>query len=491
MSTTWTPEQASAAPRCAPCGEHECTSGTRNRYYPGKRLTPDTMSAEQDYLVERRRMINRAMHGWGVVYGYATAMATDSQCGDAAPGTLRIGPGLAFDRMGRELVQTTSLDLLFGDMIDIPGGSGDCWLLRVHYAEELSGPVSVSDPCHCERQQWDRVCETVRYSLERVPCSQCCEPQACGLACGCAEGPCCAGQVPIPPKGMTGAQGVAAGARAGALCCMCEHLTGLAPGGSPKWHKVGPRLRVDMGNGVPLACLRLNYDEKCKTWSIDDVADACGPRRLVKRNDLLYDLVRGCDLTRISAISWAAWHRAPGRVAWAAFESFFGTAVSAKNECMTKFNVSFSRPVRKDTVGPDCFSMTFLFNDAEGAWKTSLRAPILRIEHIAAAGHPTELVSGAALVVGWKWVNDAIRGTATRFDRCHALVEIEIHGDFILDCNGQALDANAQGLQAAPTGNGAPGGTFRSTFWLARKPTEADPDDDEACPPTDIGGTLS
>ena len=39
-------------------------------------------------------------------------------------------------------------------------------------------------------------------------------------------------------------------------------------------------------------------------------------------------------------------------------------------------------------------------------------------------------------------------------------VEIEVRGDFILDCNGQPVDANAVGRAAAPTGNGTPGGTL-------------------------------
>jgi hypothetical protein len=35
--------------------------------------------------------------------------------------------------------------------------------------------------------------------------------------------------------------------------------------------------------------------------------EECPPRRIVKRNDMLFDLIRGCDLTRITRISWAEW----------------------------------------------------------------------------------------------------------------------------------------------------------------------------------------
>ena len=60
---------------------------------------------------------------------------------------------------------------------------------------------------------------------------------------------------------------------------------------------------------LPLACVRLRKGE-CDDWLFDRWIEACGPRRLVKRNDVLFDLIRGCDLTRISAIGWADWHRA-------------------------------------------------------------------------------------------------------------------------------------------------------------------------------------
>ena len=52
----------------------------------------------------------------------------------------------------------------------------------------------------------------------------------------------------------------------------------------------------------------------------------------------------------------------------------------------------------------------------------------------------------------------------TIFNQTRRTVEIEIRGDFIVDCNGQTVDANAIGLSPAPTGNGTPGGTFFSTF---------------------------
>src|SRR6266568_351089 len=85
---------------CCTCDE--CNSGARNNYFTGKRLTADTFRVEQKYLLERRHLLNRAIHGWGVVYGYPVAMtAADKSCPGAEQGQLGIGEGLALDKFGR------------------------------------------------------------------------------------------------------------------------------------------------------------------------------------------------------------------------------------------------------------------------------------------------------------------------------------------------------------------------------------------------------
>ena len=159
-----TPQKARVTRR--ECCDHTCTSGSRNNYFPGKRLTPDGFRIEQKYLVDRRHLLNRAIHGWGVVYGYAVAIASpDKGCSGAEPGMLEIGAGLALDKAGRELVQTETVALHLEDVIllDDKGapvrakGCNDkerfsnvtaetCWLLKVHYAEEGFDKVTLKDP---------------------------------------------------------------------------------------------------------------------------------------------------------------------------------------------------------------------------------------------------------------------------------------------------------------------------------------------------------
>lgn len=435
------------------CTDLENESGCRNNYFDGKRLTTDSFRVEQRYLLERRYLLNRAIHGWGVVYGFAIT---------GESGRLKIDPGLALDECGRELVQTGTCQVGFNDLLVIDEkdrpGRGDNkprWLLSVHYAEQSTGPVTVTDSCRCEHHEFDRTCETVRYSLRRIPYDECCRPSECELQCDCGTGGCCDEYASSTPPNRGGCR------------CLCDHLTDLQPGeeSCPLREVEDPcgSVRVDLRHGVPLACVTLARDGYDR-WTIDPDVEACGPRRLVKRNDLLFDLIRGCDLTRICEIGWKRWHR--HKVSFDDFSEALGVDGYRKDQYVTRdFWVEFSRPVRRKTLLPDCFTMTVLSGEREGGWWQVLRVPIVGVE----TESDDDLVRRATIVVDGAWVEDGVRGRRSVFLGYDTWVEIEVRGDFIVDCNGQTVDANAVGLSPAPTGNGTPGGTFVSTFRVAAR----------------------
>lgn len=477
------------------CSDQHCDSGRRNRFFANKRTTPDTWRVEQDYQQQRRRLINRAVHGWGVVYGFDLGLADDDACtGDGGQG-LAIGAGLAFDNCGRELVQVKEKQFAFDDLLvfDANGGylprpergsrqkgwpfpdpaqtKGKCLLLKAHYAERLISPVPVKDPCACDDTEWDQVCETIVYSLTLFDCDCCCKPQGCKpdekqpckrpcceLECDCrkeGEKPsrCCPGDDHKP-------------AERGGCRCLCEHLTRLDV--TPECctlTKVGDTLKVDLRHGVALACLTIRLN-RCNEWTFDEVVDACGPRRFVKRNDLLFDLIRGCDLTRICWISWADWHRELDKpVKFDDFVAKFGTAnKDDKNEYVTDFFIEFSKPVDTRTLRADAFTMSIIARDDGDGWGRTLRIPIADIQ----VDDPSKPYSRTArIIVASYWATGALNSTNV-FGLGATRCEISVRGDYLLDCNGQTVDANARGLDPAPTGNGTPGDTFFSTFLIEK-----------------------
>src|SRR5215468_6146205 len=98
MYKTNKPSQQTRRTKAECCTDVDCKHGLRNNYFEGKRLTPDSFCVEQAYSLERRRLLNRAIHGWGVVYGYAIKPATADDCGaQDTVGRIQIGPGLALD----------------------------------------------------------------------------------------------------------------------------------------------------------------------------------------------------------------------------------------------------------------------------------------------------------------------------------------------------------------------------------------------------------
>lgn len=503
MHTSMTKKNGNQTQRADCCGDAKCDSGLRNNYFDGKRLSTNSFRTEQKYGLERRWLLNRAIHGWGVVYGFAiTPEPLDACKKQRETGKVGVGPGLALDPCGRELLQNGSRNLAFGDLIltDDNGNrldeseafpaeskyrqsaskesSEECWLLSAHYAEQYAGPVDVKSSCQCEHQEWDQICETVRYSLRRFKCEDCCCNFECELNCECNTQPCAekkqaaeakqdAADAKLPPPSRGGCK------------CLCHYITNLklASDCGPLCPIDEPcgKVRVDLRHGVPLACVKVVWDKICDQRALGSDVEACGPRHLVKRNDLLFDLIRGCDLTRIRKISWEDWHRSPDAIPFDDFSAKFGPLGEDQDEYVTQFSVEFSRPVQKDTLRSDCFAFTVMSGEREGGWRQMMRVPIVRIDTDVVPSEPDDpagYVRGGRIVVDGSWLEDALRGRKNLFQGAEAWVEIEIRGDYILDCNGQAVDANTVGLSPYG-GNGVPGDRFLSCFRVAPAETHS------------------
>jgi hypothetical protein len=456
------------------CGYERCPGVERNLYFRGKCMTAEDFSVEQAYGIARRRLVNRAVLGWGVVHGLEVAPADG--------GALRVGPGLALDRHGRELALAEPVTLrpeqaYIGSDTLAPGR----WLLHAHYAERRVQAVSVPDACGCGIMEWNRMCEAVVFSLERFVEDGSAVVGPC-LACGCPPAPVEASHPTFSRSG-----------------CLCAWAGQARIKGEPdplcQWE--GKDVRLDPSDRVALAYVEIEQPGKCPDFGRDGI-DGCASRRLVKRNDLLFDLIRGCDLTRIDAVSWGDWHRRTESVPWNAFQNMFvpgGTAYStagpehtgaaetgageppttdgdpaagAPDGSPTGFTVTFSGPVQAATLTRHCVSVTATIYAEDTGWGQVFRVPVTDFA-------PTTRPEGgtttqASIFVNSGWLGDEVSGQESKFCAGDFRIEIEILGDFILDCRGQPVDAEAVGMRAAPTGNGAPGGTYRSVFRVTQKP---------------------
>ena len=413
-------------------------SGLRNNYCEKKHLSVRSFRTEQDYHVSRRHMLNLSIHGSGVVYGFEIKIAKDG---------LAIGPGLALDSCGRELVYPGGT-VTFDNAIALNNGgrpttleeqlgkSSECWLLKVHYAERLEGPVSEGGPCEWEQQSWNYTCETVSFSFERAEKKACEPPMA-----DCPEIECESRHEFIceqSKKPILGSE-------------RCE-LTPIDGGCTS----------VDFENGVPLACFEIEGRPGCREFKNPQT---CGPRRFVKTNELLYSLLPGHDkTTRIVDFGWKEWHRSSATLE--EFKKAFG-----KKPDTGRFWLQFSHPVTCESLRPDCFSMRILIYERGDNWLRTYRVPI---EQVIAKPDPEneEVAIRATFVADPRWRDSTVERNTSLLENFEVTVEIEFRGDFVLDTHGRAVDADSISAVKAvskkgkpvSSGNGRPGGTFLSVF---------------------------
>ncbi|QAY79327.1 hypothetical protein [Sphingosinicella sp. BN140058] len=515
-------EHEEEGPRTAGvCGR--CSPTERNRYFRGKLLTVSDYQTEQSYMIGRRRLINRAMLGWGVVAGFELRH-------DEA--VLTIGTGVALDRAGRELLACEPVrleqarDLIWlgrgtcgyeaqpvpgeeqersrqsrredggeGQAGEAPGGEGPLHLLRAHYAEVPVDGIRVDDGCGAATCEANHLCETVVYSLEPIDDCRSGLPGCPDGRTGCRH--CDPGEseekredrqgdyddgLPLLPQAGVHDRGpqerlcLWSEQRREALCIGEEERRDCHdPCRRDKLHKHGC-LWVDLDAGIPLACVTVAVDP-CGDPVIAGITDACRPRRLARPNEMLFDLIRGCDLTRIVDIGWREWHeRADAVVPFAAFREMFQAPEGEPGDevepgpSLTRYWVETSGPVRVDSLSPDIFTIRVLHGDDDEGYHSVSRIMVDSVVHDGPhPGDPPDTTRRfAPAVSGYFYNGELQRGQRAKF-RSEVIVEIALDGDRVIDAAGQCLDANRRG-RSLPSGNGAPGGSFTSEFRVRPGP---------------------
>lgn len=485
---------------------YQPASDKRNRWFKDKFVTATDFSLEQRYMIERRRMLTRAVAGWGMVYGMDLSLFRE---GNSAG--LKLSAGLAVDRHGRELFLPDSTAYLPRDLILLgelheltqklrsapktaagdkqehePRGSYQgLALLSAHYGERAVDMVRSNRSCECGENEYNHLQEVVQLSLtplhegEAIPwgfenCSECeCQPPY--------------GAFTVHEHKIHQTAPHDRGPHDRLAACLAKHF--IADEGANLCSVNG--VATALHDPLPLAVvyLRINH---CGQAEIEKIVDANHPRKLLKNNDLLFDLVRGCDLTRIANVSWAAWHRAPQAIPMHQFIEKFTCAnknlppddgkpadnakddIKANYEIFwgephdTDFKFEFTGPVQIATLTPEVVQIIVYLPSDESGWLRTKLVPINGLLPLPRHDDdPIGTTRGALVQVSAPWVNDELRNRNTLLKRDTCRVEIHIRGDLILDARGQAVDANALGMRATPSGNGTPGGSFVSVFSIA------------------------
>lgn len=139
----------------------------RNNYFYGKLLTSKDFQVEQGYVNDKRRLINRTLHGTGIVYGMDVVAADES--------SIILQSGMALDAGGREIVvpQTQVLKLSTIDgYLDL---ETDCAYLGIEYAEEKADPVYAMMGADGNEKQFNKIKESFHLFLKDA--KECVKPE--------------------------------------------------------------------------------------------------------------------------------------------------------------------------------------------------------------------------------------------------------------------------------------------------------------------------
>jgi hypothetical protein len=168
----------------------------RLRYFHGQMLAAGDFQAEQAYFVEKLKLRNRCLHGYGVACGLQVSPVPSSDpcstISDPHQPRVTLHPGVAVDCLGNEIVirHDTEVELfpLLSEQDLATFHDGDCLYLCVEYCARAAGPTrgvyvdSCGGSAECEYGWWQ---DSYRVRLTRT------EPDndGCGDACcdSCGE----------------------------------------------------------------------------------------------------------------------------------------------------------------------------------------------------------------------------------------------------------------------------------------------------------------
>lgn len=137
----------------------------RNNYYYGKLLTSKDFQNEQDYINNKRRLINRVLHGVGIVYGLDVVAADDS--------SIILQSGMALDAAGREIVVPRTQVLKLSTIEGYSNLKTDTICLGIAYEEKGTEPVYAVMDTEEDGRKYNSTKEQYRlYLLDRKDCTE-------------------------------------------------------------------------------------------------------------------------------------------------------------------------------------------------------------------------------------------------------------------------------------------------------------------------------
>lgn len=470
----------------------------RPNFAPRQLLTAKQLNVGLEDGLERQRLLNRALHGHGVVFGYGLVVDDDGVI-VLERGGIELTCGLALDHHGRMLYWQGGRI----GMRDIVGKLPTCegtYTLCVHYAERAP-QVDGCLPFSSDDTRWRD--QGVAFTLR---------PDCDDADRGCTTHP--DGSCITHDDFVCQRTGGTPGSRSGTLPpsedldWACTEPGSLCPTDHGNWG-------YDPAVCVPIACVRIcdltrhgdddrpvnepSPSEDSPPTSYEPTPakpdprspgayepepedahrphpqeprcdprygfcpskpEVCKVRPHVYRTPLLYELLNCCDvnLPRVRSVSWSPWLERgwDTAVPWSEFEHRMLSSTDG-------FIIWFTKPIALSTLHPGNILLAAVYKEERTDYWMAQRVPLQELRPLQRDG---EYASGVQLVPEDDWIAAEITGRrSTLFDG--AQFEVTVRGQLLRDECGQMLDARPLDIHSDARCQGRPGGDFTTVFRVA------------------------
>ena len=451
----------------------------RNNYFPGKLLTASDFQMEQKYFINKHRLINRLVHGTGVLCGLEIVMNAK----DLAPNHIRIQPGYALDACGREIELQEPVDIdVAQEVVGFDASTTSFMVLLCYKSCGAGTQPSITDTSGCS----EKCCVSTVLETYRVAKSEILSKQKVDVTKNVLEEMYAVKErqmLPVEESVSVEEEKIVITVKK-----MLQEETVAFKNTLKNNFASCPDCPDCQNNGCCLSLAQIDYTADKTGITVKAVTDK---RPFVYSNPLLFKLIEqlsrdGQELAleladeidslkkpvypKIKNISWS--HNYP-------CESVEDWIKQGQNG----FEVEFTEPMRRETINRYNVSLQvellrMLENTSEHAMKKALskiELPI-KIKEAEKAGTSAHTV--------WKFSVDSdasvfsdLYSASTLDKELHSTllpldlrIILQLKGDFIVSQNGnRCLDANFL-RGTLPSGNDCEGGVFESWMSLALTP---------------------
>lgn len=467
----------------------------RPHFSPGHRLSAEALNSIATDQLRRQRLLTRALHGQGVVFGYAlerdpaaghdegpdkpddpkqrrdadrpasdpdaeraelrdaleireepgrrpdpdTASGHDP-CGchdrDRRPlkrtdHCIHITCGLIFDRHGRDLYWPGG-PLGVHHVVGSKPKAAGWYVLRAHHAERRDPPDECG-PCPSDDAQW--VEQRVVFSLTLEAYPDCAAHPACPPAdCATVCDYVCerSGSVWHPqPKDEHG------------WIPPADGLDDICIDGGPLCRIESGGWRYDAESGVPIACVKVHETKPAHCGAEfgfgPEPPKICSVRPVVVRTPVLYELIRDChiDAAHIAGVGadWLRLITADQPVPWTALHDL----LTGKEP----FRIYFDKPIVARTLHEASVFLTVVIQDEEVDYWRAGRMPLDAVEPLDSGERAVkgdELAHSVRLVPSREWIEAELRQRRSSLNH-GGYIELTVRGQLLRDRCGRMLDA--------------------------------------------------